>query len=106
MGTELRQLTAQDRDAVRAMLAACSAFSEEEVRVAFEMMEAGLAGEYHLLGAVVEGALHGYVCAGRAPLTADTWYLHWICVHPDRQGGGVGRELQRCLEKSIASLGR
>ena len=105
MGTELRQLVEQDRDAVRAILAACSTFSEEEVRVAFEMVEAGLAGEYHLLGAVVDGALHGYACAGRAPLTADSWYLYWICVHPHRRGRGTGRELQRYLEESIAGLG-
>ena len=105
MGTELRQLIAEDRDAVRAILAACATFSEEEVRVAFEMVEAGLAGEYHLLGAVVDGVLHGYTCAGRAPLTADSWYLYWICVHPDRRRTGLGRKLQRGLEESIADLG-
>ena len=105
MGTELRQLIAEDRDAVRAILAACSTFSEEEVRVAFEMVEAGLVGEYHLLGALVDGALHGYTCAGRAPLTADSWYLYWICVHPDRRRKGVGRALQRGLEEAIDSLG-
>ena len=105
MGATVRQLIAPDREAVGAILAACSAFSEEEVRVAIEMVEAGLAGEYHLLGVVVDGTLRGYACSGRAPLTVDSWYLYWICVHPGHQGAGLGRMLQGHVEESIASFG-
>ncbi len=105
MGPTVRPLNPEDRHAVTAILTACSAFSDEEVRVALEMVDAGLTGEYRLLGAVVDGTLRGYACAGRAPLTMDSWYLYWICIHADHIGEGLGRLLQVHLEQLITTLG-
>jgi ribosomal protein S18 acetylase RimI-like enzyme len=106
MGVTVEPLSSRDRDAVHDILRACGAFSEEEVRVALEMLDAGLAaGDYHLLGARVGGVLHGYACIGHAPLTASSWYLYWICVHPKQQRAGVARMLQAHVEKFVAMLG-
>lgn len=105
MGITFRQLVAGDRRAVREMLVRSGAFSDEEVRVALEMVDAGIQGEYSLPVAEVEGEVRGYACIGKAPLTASTWYEYWICVHPATQRTGVGRALQLYLEDFVRKSG-
>jgi ribosomal protein S18 acetylase RimI-like enzyme len=101
MGITFRQLVAGDRHAVREMLVRCAAFSEEEVRVALEMVDAGIQGDYSLPAAEIDGEVRAYACIGKAPLTASTWYEYWICVHPATQRAGVGRALQSYLEDLV-----
>ncbi len=105
----VRELRAGDRDAVYEALVACGAFTEEEVRVALEVLDAGLAGgltgDYPHFAAEVEGRVRGYVCVGKTPLTASTWHLYWLCVHPAVRGTGVGRALQAHAEAFIRSRG-
>jgi ribosomal protein S18 acetylase RimI-like enzyme len=109
MGVRIRQLVAEDRPAIREMLEACGAFSEEEVQVALEVLDAGVAGgldgDYPLFAAEVEGAARGYVCIGMTPLTRGTWHLYWICVHPSVGAQGVGRKLQAHAEDFVRSRG-
>jgi ribosomal protein S18 acetylase RimI-like enzyme len=105
MGVRVRDLAAADRAAVEDALIDCGAFTEEEVRVALEMVDAGLGGDYSLLGVEMDGLIHGYACVGRAHLTASSWYLYWICVHRRAQGVGVGRTLQACVEDLVRGLG-
>lgn len=101
-----RALRREDRAAVEGMLAACGAFNVEEIRVALELVEAGLnAGDYELLGVEDEGALRGYVCFGQTPLTASSWDLYWICIHPHFQRTGAGRTLQADAEEFIRERG-
>jgi ribosomal protein S18 acetylase RimI-like enzyme len=100
-----RTLAATDRDAVREALTQCGAFSEEEIRVAMEMFDAGLAGDYSLLGIDSGGTLRAYACFGQASLTQSSWYLYWICVHPTLQGAGLGRALQQAVEASVRHHG-
>lgn len=94
MGILLRELRADDRDAVEEALTQCAAFNEEEIRVALELFDAGISGEYSLFGAETEAGLKGYICLGKAALTQSTWYIYWICVHPSAQRTGVGHALQ------------
>lgn len=101
----IRELQSQDRDAVREALIACGAFTDEEVQVALEVLEAGLAGglsgEYPHFVAELEQHACGYICVGKTSLTASTWHLYWICVHPVAQGRGVGRELLSHVERFV-----
>ena len=87
------------------MLEASGAFSAEEVKVALEVLDDGLKGEYSLFTAEIDGAVRGYVCVSPTPLTRSTWHLYWICVHPDAQAGGVGRALQAHAEEFVRSHG-
>ena len=87
------------------MLEACGAFSEDEVRIALDLFDAALAGDYQVFSADVEGSIRGYVCFGLTPLTRGTWHLYWICVHPSAQHAGVGRALQAHAEEFIRSCG-
>jgi ribosomal protein S18 acetylase RimI-like enzyme len=105
MGVRVRDLATDDRASVREALILCGAFTDEEVRVALEMVEAGLAGDYCLLAVETDGDLRGYACFGRAHLTASSWYLYWICIHPQAQGVGLGRMLQRRVEDRVRELG-
>jgi hypothetical protein len=71
---------ASDRALVYEGIEQCGAFSDEEVRVAIEMFDAGLAGDYSLIGIETGGVLRAYACVGKAALTERSWYLYWICV--------------------------
>ncbi len=101
----IRELQSQDCDAVREALIACGAFTDEEVQVALEVLEAGLAGRlsgaYPHFVAEVEQHVCGYACVGKTPLTVSTWHLYWICVHPAVQGGGVGQALLSYMEAFV-----
>ncbi len=101
MGLTIRGNRAGGSDDVHEMLAACGAFNAEEIRVALEMIDAAESEEYVLFGLESEDCLRGYACAGRAPLTRSSWYLYWICVHPDAQGRGIGRGLQQWVEQFV-----
>ena len=105
MGVTIRLLRSTDRPCVEKILAACSVFSEEEIRVALEMVDAGLDGEYALLAIETDDQLDGYACFGPAPLTATSWYLYWICVRSQAQSVGVGRALQTAVEAAIRTQG-
>lgn len=105
MGIVTRPLGPVDREAVQDALGACGAFSQEEIGVALELFDAGLAGDYVLFGAEREGRLQGYVCLGKASLTAASWYLYWMCVHPAAQRLGMGRALQLRAEALVRSRG-
>ena len=101
----VRSPVASDRHAVHEALICCNAFNEDEIRVALEMFDCGIAGEYSLLGIETDGVLRGYACFGKASLTDRSWYLYWICVHPVAQGTGIGRTLQRSIEDGVRKMG-
>jgi len=109
MGLVIRPLEKRDGAAVREILVACGVFDDEERRVAIELIAegvaSGLAGHYPVFAAERDGAVRGYVCIGRVPLTQGTWHLYWIAVHPADQARGIGRALQTYAESFVRSLG-
>ena len=96
-----RDLAPGDRDDVREALVECAAFSADEVRMALDMVESGLNGDYSLPAVEVDGRVRAYACLGKAVLTAGSWYLYWICVHPGYQNRGIGRGLQERVEEIV-----
>jgi ribosomal protein S18 acetylase RimI-like enzyme len=106
MGTvTIRPLAEADREVIREILAACGNFTEEEVRIAMEVLADGLAGglegDYPLFAAELDGRVRGYVCVGKIPLTRGTWHEYWLCVHPAVHGSGIGRALQAHAEAFV-----
>ena len=95
--------------AVRALVAATGFFSPEEIAVAAELVEEGLAegpaSGYEFRFADEPGRLAGYSCFGRIPLTAASYDLYWIVVAPSTQRRGVGRRLLAATEAAVAALG-
>ena len=96
---------ASDRHLIHETLTRCGAFTDEEILVAIEMFDAGLAGDYSLLGIEAGGTLRAYACFGKASLTQRSWYLYWICVDPAVQGTGMGQALERSVEDSVRHMG-
>jgi ribosomal protein S18 acetylase RimI-like enzyme len=109
LGVTVRELVPADREDVCQLLRESPAFSAEEVRVAIEVLDAGLAGglegDYPLFAAEIEGRIRGYVCIGRTPMTTSTWHLYWICVHPSARRQGIGQALQGQIEQFILARG-
>ena len=103
------QPSADDCAAVRDLTAATGFFSDEEVAVAVELVEArlaqGLASGYRFFFADGDGRLEGYVCYGPIVLTKASYDLYWIAVRPDSQRTGLGRRLMEAAETEARALG-
>ena len=94
---------------VRQIVEATGFFTDEEVDVAVELVDAGLNGES--LGSYLfcfcedaSGRDLGYTCYGPIICTVGSFDLYWIAVHPDCQGTGIGGELLRRTESKIRSM--
>jgi ribosomal protein S18 acetylase RimI-like enzyme len=109
MGMLIRALAAADRPVIAQMLELCGGFSLEEIRVALEVFDEGIASGrpdgYALFGAESEGRLRGYICVGLVPLTASTWDMYWLCIHPEARRIGVGRALVAHAEGHVVCHG-
>jgi ribosomal protein S18 acetylase RimI-like enzyme len=105
----IRPLTAGDRPAIAEMLALCGGFDAVEIRVALEVFDEGLdpggPGDYDLFGCEGGARLLGYICVGPVPLTASTWDMYWLCIHPEARRRGVGRALVAHAEAHVAGSG-
>jgi ribosomal protein S18 acetylase RimI-like enzyme len=101
----VRELRPADREAVRYMLQDCGAFTDVEVRVALDMVDDGLNGDYTLPAIEQGDELTAFACIGHAQLTASAWYVYWICVRRALQGNGIGRLLQAHIESIVRAAG-
>lgn len=108
----LRLLRSGDRERIRSLVVAAGNFNEAEVETAVELADEALAkgdpgGYFFLLleEDAGERAVLGYACYGPVPLTAGTYDLYWIVVHPLAQGKGHGRRLLEAVESRVRDLG-
>ena len=107
---KIRPVEARDRDRIHLILVATNRFTEEEVRIADELVESAVEhpekGDYivHVLEEPDSGphkAVHGYVCYGPTPMTEGVFDLYWIAVDPRQQGLGFGQLLLRFVENEV-----
>jgi GNAT superfamily N-acetyltransferase len=105
-----RDLTAADRKPLERLIRETAFFNAEEVEVALELIDDGLAnGEashYHFVVAEAETSVVGYACWGAIPGTVASADLYWIVVDPKHQSRGIGAGLLRAAEVWMASTGR
>ncbi len=106
----IRPLLPEDRQPLAELVRATGVFSEEEVAVALELIDAVLhhpeQDDYIIYTAVGEGGtVLGYYCIGPTPMTAATYDLYWIAVKPSSHNQGVGKQLIRHAEELAASRG-
>jgi GNAT superfamily N-acetyltransferase len=102
----IRPMEARDKGPVLGLVRATGFFTEAEVGVAEELMDAYLdqpgQEDYHVV--VVEneaGDVAGYLTWGPTPLAEDAYDLYWMAVAPSEQGRGRGKELVRWLEDEV-----
>jgi ribosomal protein S18 acetylase RimI-like enzyme len=106
----LRQLHADDRPALAALLRATETFTPDEVEVALELIDLELDDPggghgYRFVVAEVEGAVAGYACYGRTPMTDNVWDLYWLAVAPEGGSRGTGTGLLAAVEAAAAAEG-
>lgn len=107
----LRELRADDRAPLAALLRATAAFTDEEVGVALERIDAALAGapprpgDGRFFVAEVGARVAGYVGYGRAPLSDGVYGVSWIAVDPKLGRRGTGRALLAAVEAEVRRLG-
>lgn len=99
----------EDVERVGELVKATGFFTEEEVEVAQELVQArldkGEASGYSFVLLQEDGDLLGYACYGRIFGTDASYDLYWIAVDPGTQGRGLGRQLLRATEALIQAQG-
>lgn len=99
----IRKLQNKDREQIYNLLVATNNFTEEELRVAMELVDIYLNNPSqtdYLLFVDVNNfdKVNGYVCIGPRPLTTGTYDLYWIAVNPACQAKGIGSGLISFIE--------
>lgn len=84
---------------------ATGVFSDAEVDVALELVDAPASEGYRFVVAELDGSVAGYACFGATPMTEGTHDLYWIAVDPALHGRGIGTELMRAVEAALAAEG-
>ena len=107
---KIRPVEPRDRERIHQILLATNRFTEEEVRIADELVESAVEhpekGDYvvHVLEEPDSGpskAVQGYVCYGPTPMTDGVFDLYWIAVDLRSQGLGFGQLLLRFVENEV-----
>ena len=93
----IRLLSREDRGPLRDLVVATGVFTEEEVEIALELIDAVLGvpeqTDYIIRVCEEEGKVAGYYCVGPTPATEGTFDLYWVAVDPALHGKGIGRAL-------------
>jgi ribosomal protein S18 acetylase RimI-like enzyme len=106
----IRRLAPPDRDEIADLVRTGGTFNGDEVAVAMELVDLALAqpdGDYYVIVCddAATGALAGYLCFGRTPMTDGTYDLYWIATHARARGQGVGTRLVLAMEAEVRTRG-
>ena len=104
------RLAAKHREPLADLLRRTPEFTPDEVDVALELIDSGIANEddYRFWVDVTDGPIttvRGYICFGKTPMTRSTWDLYWIAVDRELKGAGIGRALIAQMEDEIKADG-
>ena len=107
---KIRPIIPDDREPLKTILENTGVFSDAEIHVALELIDAVLgdpvSDDYNIRVAVDEDqTILGYYCVGPTPLTASTYDLYWIAVRPAVHSRGIGSQLLADAERFVSSRG-
>lgn len=98
-----------DAENIRRIVESSGFFFPYEVEVAVDLVKErlvkGISSGYYFLFAEHSGMVIGYTCFGPAACTEASYEVYWIAVHKDFHGLGIGKNLLRRAEHTIAQLG-
>jgi len=104
-----RELVAEDRPVITAILKRIPEFAPDELPIAEEVLEDSLDEShepgYYTIVALKGGRPIGYATYGNTPLSKGNWEIYWAAVDPSEQGHGTGRELMYRCEAAIKQRG-
>ena len=105
----VRPMAPADKPAVMDLIKTTDMFTPAEIEVAEELIDDYLLKpdqkDYRVV--IVEtgdGGVGGYLTWGPTPLAEGVYDLYWMAVSPKEQGRGLGKELVRWLEQTVARL--
>ena len=103
---KIRPITKADRQSVLDVIHSTGMFTQEEERVAEEVIDVCLtkSDQQDYVVVVIEneqGAIVGYVCYGPTPMAEGVVDLYWMAVHPGKHRQGYGKALIQWLEKAV-----
>lgn len=104
----LRAPRPADRPRLREIVEATGVFRPDEIPIALEVFDDGVAApakDYWSVAAVAGDRLLGWAAFGPTPCTLGTWDLYWIVVDPVQHGQGIGRRLMAHCEAAIQAAG-
>jgi GNAT superfamily N-acetyltransferase len=105
----IRPLRAGDRAPLKKLVEDTGVFSEAEVEIALELIDAVLTRpeqkDYHIAVSDEAGQPVGYYCLGPTPGTKGTFDLYWIAVAPSQHGRGIGAALDAHAEAFVREAG-
>ncbi len=106
MKISIRSLQEKDKDAIRAILQEAQMFRDDEIEVAFEVIDEYLEnpGESDYWSYVAndeKDRVAGFTIVGPNPMAIGTYDLYWIAVDRAQQRRGVGRELITYAENCV-----
>lgn len=105
----IRELLFEDRPKLLSILSKTKFFSDDEIKVATELIDQALNNpnqrDYLFGVGEIENQVVGYVCYGHRACTISTWDLYWICVDPLFQNKGIGKALLNWVESQVISHG-
>ncbi len=110
---EIMEIRPEDLVVIREILHSTGMFTKEEEDIGVELAEKSVIEGFDVSGyqtyvAVVEGETvpAGFTCIGPTPMTAGTFDMYWLVVHPRMQGKKIGRALvDFAAEKMVAQGG-
>ncbi len=105
--TEIRGLKKEERGVLEEIIRNCNVFTENEIKVALELIDLNLAGspDYIIEVLTKDEEIHGYVCYGENLMAQGIWDLYWICIKPESHGRGYGEILVRRVEEVARKKG-
>lgn len=93
----IRKLQANDREQLVSIVERTNNFSEEEKKIAVELIDEAIANPNHEYYNVFifenDGKIAGYHCIGKRALTDGVFDLFWIVVDNSGQNKGIGKQL-------------
>jgi ribosomal protein S18 acetylase RimI-like enzyme len=103
------ELRRTDREPLREILVGTGSFSEDEIAIALELIDAVLdrpGQKDYVIRVCRDGdEVLGYYCVGPTPATESTYDLYWIAVAPGMHGKGIGKALIAHAEQLIQLRG-
>ena len=104
----IRKLKPDDVKNIETMLMGIPNFSNAEVSVAMELVNAAAVDanqtDYNVFVFEDKGNVIGYHCTGKRPLTDAVYDLYWIVTDPGHKNKGVGKALLTHAEQFVLQL--
>ncbi|NOT00306.1 MAG: GNAT family N-acetyltransferase [Phycisphaerales bacterium] len=103
------QVIPTDAACVRDIVTSTGFFTQAEIDIAVELVEArlahGLASGYEFVFVELSGEVVGYACYGPTPCTDRSYDFYWLAVRQVHRGRGLGGLLLKETEQRIRTAG-